>query len=45
MNIQLGIWNLPWSHFTFEEALAGIRATGFETVCLYPFQNDAPSYI
>ncbi|NUP98485.1 MAG: sugar phosphate isomerase/epimerase [Armatimonadetes bacterium] len=44
MDIQLGIWNLPWSHFTFEEALAGIRATGFDVVCLYPAHSDGPCY-
>lgn len=44
MDIQLGIWNLPWSHFTFEEGLAGIRASGYTTVCLYPQHKDGPCY-
>ncbi|MBI2301304.1 MAG: sugar phosphate isomerase/epimerase [Armatimonadetes bacterium] len=44
MDIQLGIWNLNWSHFTFEEALAGIRATGFTDVALYPQHSDGPCY-
>ncbi len=44
MDIQLGIWNLPWSHFTFEEALAGVRATGYQLLSLYPAQQDGPCY-
>ncbi|MCC7493043.1 MAG: sugar phosphate isomerase/epimerase [Fimbriimonadaceae bacterium] len=44
MDIQLGIWNLNWSHFTFEEALAGIRATGYSVVSLYPAHSDGPCY-
>lgn len=44
MDIQLGIWNLPWSHFTFEEALAGIRATGYDRISLYPAHKDGPCY-
>ncbi len=44
MDIRLGIWNLCWSHFTFEEALAGIRATGYDQVALYPAHSDGPCY-
>ncbi len=44
MDIQLGIWNLPWSHFTFEEALAGIRATGYDLISLYPNHKDGLCY-
>lgn len=44
MDIQLGIWNLNWSHFTFEEGLAGIRASGFDLVALYPVHSDGPCY-
>jgi sugar phosphate isomerase/epimerase len=44
MDIQLGIWNLNWSHFTFEEGLAGIRATGYDLISLYPQHSDGPCY-
>lgn len=44
MDIRLGIWNLNWSHFTFEEALAGVRASGFTELALYPQHTDGPCY-
>jgi len=30
MSVPLGCFNLPWSEFTFQEALAGIAAAGYE---------------
>lgn len=44
MELRLGIWTLPWTGCTFEEALAGARAAGYTRICLYPGHKGGPVF-
>ncbi len=44
MNAKIGCQTLPWTEFTFEEALSGIRAAGYEYVCTGTQHQGVPIF-